>query len=56
MSMLLSQGIDFKTIQTRLGHKDINTTLNIYSHVNKDMQKNATEKLNHILGGKPVAK
>ncbi|MCJ7689528.1 MAG: tyrosine-type recombinase/integrase [Clostridiaceae bacterium] len=54
--MLLSQGIDFKTIQTRLGHKDINTTLNIYSHVNKDMQKNATEKLNNILGGKRVAK
>ena len=55
-TLLLSQGIDLKTIQTRLGHKDINTTLNIYSHVNKEMQKNATEKLNNILGGKAVAK
>lgn len=55
-TLLLSQGVDFKTIQIRLGHKDINTTLNIYSHVNKEMQKNATEKLNNILGGKSVAK
>lgn len=54
-TLLLSHGVDFKTIQTRLGHKDINTTLNIYSHVNK-IQKNATEKLNNILGGKAVAK
>jgi len=54
--LLLSQGVDFKTIQTRLGHKDINATLNIYSHVNKEMQKNATEKLNNILGYKPMAK
>jgi len=53
--LLLSQGVDFKTIQTRLDHKDINTTLNIYSHVNKEMQKNATEKLNNISGGKAVA-
>lgn len=54
-TLLLSQGVDFKTIQTRLGHKDINTTLNIYSHVNKEMQKNATEKLNNVLGGNMVA-
>ncbi|WP_443660096.1 tyrosine-type recombinase/integrase [Clostridium algidicarnis] len=55
-TLLLSQGVDFKVIQTRLGHKDINTTLNIYSHVNKEMQKNATEKLNNILDDKMVAK
>jgi integrase len=48
-TLLLSQGVDFKTIQIRLGHKDINTTLNIYSHVNKEMQKSATEKLLKIL-------
>lgn len=48
-TLLISQGVDFKTVQTRLGHKDINTTLNIYSHVNKEMQKKATEKLSKIL-------
>ncbi|GKX65601.1 tyrosine-type recombinase/integrase [Inconstantimicrobium mannanitabidum] len=55
-TLLIQQGVDFKTVQTRLGHEDINTTLNIYAHVNKEMQKNATEKLNNIFGGKLVAK
>lgn len=55
-TLLISEGVDFKTVQTRLGHKDINTTLNVYSHVNKEMQKNATKKLKNILGGKTVAK
>lgn len=56
-TLLLSQGVDFKTIQTRLGHSDINITLNIYSHVNLEMQKKATEKLTNLLsGGKMVAK
>lgn len=50
--LLLTQGVDFKTIQTKLQHKNINTTLNICSHVNKKMQKDATEKLNNILVGK----
>ncbi len=35
--LLLSQGVDFKVMQKRLGHEDINTTLNIYSYVNKTM-------------------
>jgi site-specific recombinase XerD len=48
-TLLLKQGIDFKVIQSRLGHSDINTTLNIYSHVTTDMQKNATEKLTSLL-------
>lgn len=48
-TLLLQQGIDFKTIQVRLGHSDINTTLNIYSHVTTDMQKNATEKISSLL-------
>lgn len=48
-TLLLQQGIDFKTIQVRLGHSDINTTLNIYSHVTTNMQKDATEKLNTLL-------
>lgn len=51
-TLLLQQGVDFKVIQTRLGHRDIGTTMNIYSHVNKEMQKNATEKTKDILGGK----
>lgn len=48
-TLLLEQGINLKVIQERLGHKDISTTANIYSHVNKNMQKDATEKLLHLL-------
>ncbi len=56
-SFLLSLGVDFKTIQERLGHSDINKTLNIYSHVSMEMQKDAVNKLNKtLLGGKMVAK
>ena len=51
-TLLLEEGVDFKTLQTRLGHKDIGTTLNIYSHVSQTMQKNATEKLRNILDNK----
>jgi len=47
--LLLEQGVDFKNLQTRLGDKDIAATLNIYSHVNQKMQKEATEKLRKAL-------
>ncbi|KRU36853.1 tyrosine-type recombinase/integrase [Clostridium sporogenes] len=47
-TLLLKQGVDFKIIQSRLGHSDISTTLNIYSHVSIDMQKSATEKLSKL--------
>lgn len=40
---LLSQGVDMKTIQERLGHKDIKTTMNIYTHVLKEVDKKAAE-------------
>ena len=47
-TLLLEQGVNSKVVQERLGHKDISTTLNIYSHVNKEMQKDATNKLNAL--------
>lgn len=47
-TLLLQQGVNSKVVQERLGHKDISTTLNIYSHVNKEMQKDATNKLNAL--------
>ena len=47
-TLFLEQGVNSKVVQERLGHKDISTTLNIYSHVNKEMQKDATNKLNAL--------
>ncbi|MCJ7839948.1 site-specific integrase [Lederbergia sp. NSJ-179] len=35
------KGITMKTVQKRLGHKDIKTTLNFYAHVAEDQDKEA---------------
>jgi integrase len=42
---LLENGENFKTIQELLGHADIKTTLNIYTHVLEDTKKSAADKL-----------
>lgn len=49
MSHICTQGINLKVIQERLGHKDFSTTTNIYSHVTKKMQEEATNELSKIL-------
>lgn len=39
-SLILSEGVNMKVVQKRLGHKDIKTTMNVYSHVTeKDDEK-----------------
>ena len=47
-SMLLSQHVDLKTISVLLGHKDIQTTANIYLDVSDDLAVNSVELLNKI--------
>jgi len=42
-SLMISQGINMKVVQMRLGHKDISTTLNIYSHVTKTDDEKASD-------------
>lgn len=44
-TMLLKAGINPKVVSERLGHTDIRITLNTYSHVLPNMQKEAAEKL-----------
>jgi integrase len=46
-TLLISNGIDFKTVAKFLGH-DVAETIKTYSHVNDDMLKNATEKIKNI--------
>lgn len=48
-SMLLSAGADPKYVQQRLGHKNIETTLNIYTHVTEEMKTKNIEFLNHCM-------
>ena len=50
-TLLLSEGINPKVIQERLGHSQINTTLDIYSHVLPSMQKEAADKLESYFSG-----
>lgn len=47
-SLLISEGINMKVVQMRLGHKDISTTLNIYSHVTKNDDKKASDIFNDL--------
>jgi len=48
-TLMLQQDIHPKIVQERLGHSDINMTLNIYSHVLPSMQAEAAEKMDEIL-------
>lgn len=50
-TLLLSQGIQSKVVAERLGHADMRTTLEIYSHVLPNMQKEAAEKVGSVLFG-----
>ena len=46
-SILLSQGVDIKTVSLLLGHKDISTTYDIYIHVlEEDKEKAVTDVFN----------
>lgn len=47
-SYLLKIGLPMKEIQVWLGHGDIGTTMNIYSHVSTEMTKNTAKKLNKM--------
>lgn len=44
-SALFSAGATVKEVQERLGHSDVKTTLNIYTHVTKSQNKEAVNKL-----------
>ena len=42
---LITAGVDVKTISMLLGHSSVNVTLEIYTHSNLDMKKEAINKL-----------
>jgi integrase len=44
-TLMLESGIHAKVVQERLGHSNITTTLNIYSHVTPTMQEDAMNRL-----------
>ena len=47
-TILLSLGVDIKTISERLGHSNIETTLNIYADVLEELDEKASEKIDSL--------
>ena len=48
-SALFSAGASIKEVQERLGHEDVQTTMNVYTHVTAKQNKNAVDKLSSYL-------
>ncbi|PFW83433.1 site-specific integrase [Bacillus sp. AFS075960] len=51
-TMLIHQNVNVKLISERLGHTDIQTTLNTYSHVLPTMQREVADRLDEMFGQK----
>jgi len=49
-TMLYESGIDVVTAKALMGHKDIKTTLGIYTHLSKEKAEHDVTKLNEFLG------
>lgn len=50
-TLMLANNVHPKIVQERLGHSDISMTLNRYSHVTMDMQRQAADVLDAAMGG-----
>lgn len=50
-TLLLLEGVHVKVVSERLGHADVTLTLNTYSHVLPDMQRDATVAIGGLLHG-----
>ncbi|MBO5415372.1 MAG: tyrosine-type recombinase/integrase [Clostridia bacterium] len=48
--MLLAKGIPMKMIQDWLGHSDMSTTANIYSHIDSTSKRETAQAIGELLG------
>lgn len=48
-STALAHGMDIKTLSATIGHVSAGTTLDIYTHITDNMQKNAAEKIDRSM-------
>ncbi len=49
-SLLLAQGVHPRVVMEMLGHSTITLTMNTYSHVIPDLQREAATKMEAVLG------
>ncbi|HEX6484043.1 MAG TPA: tyrosine-type recombinase/integrase [Ktedonobacteraceae bacterium] len=52
-TLLLGMGVHPKIVQERLGHHDIGTTMDIYSHVLPTMQEGMMKQLDRLFQQRP---
>ena len=50
-AFLLTQGVNPKVVQERLGHSQISMTLDTYSHVVPSLQRDAAGRIDDALAG-----
>lgn len=48
-TLMLMSNVPAKVASARLGHSNVSTTLDIYSHVLKDMEKEVSVKISDII-------
>lgn len=51
-TMMIAKHVDHKTVQARMGHSDIRTTLNTYTHCLPSMNKAAGDQLDVLFSGR----
>lgn len=49
ITMQITNGVDIKIVAARVGHNDIETTLNIYSHYTAESGRKASELIDSII-------
>ena len=54
-TMALQNGMDIKTLSVIIGHVSAATTLDVYTHITDDMQKNAAVCIERSIAGNPNA-
>ena len=53
-TQLIANGVDFKTVQARLGHSKASITLDMYTHAQPENDRKAAELFGGILHGKVI--
>lgn len=49
VSIMINQGVDIKTIQSRVGHAKLSTTLDIYSHLLQKYEEESAKKMEDFI-------
>ena len=51
-TLLIGQNVDIATVSRRLGHANVSTTLNIYTHALTKLDRTASDSLDNLFSDK----